>query len=107
MRAAAAPHLESATWLWRARLSSLLADLGYLCAICVAAIASFAVIGAFGAPPNIPGTALQRALLTVIVSTVHIYPYLPICAIAANLAPATGLGRYVCFGAAGALALVW
>jgi len=42
-----------------------------------------------------------------LLSAIHIFPYVPICAVVANLAPASGLNRYLSFAGAGALALVW
>jgi len=94
-------------WLWKARLPSLLADLGYMSAISLAIVAQFMITAGFGAPPDPHYSALQLMVLSGIYGTVHVFPYLPICALAANLAPATGFIRYMCFCAVGALALVW
>ena len=107
MRADAVSRSETAAWLWKARLPSLLADLGYMCAISVAIVALSMVSAAFAPLPDQHTSVLSVVLSTAVYGTVHIFPYLPICAVAANLAPATGLGRYVCFSAVGALALVW
>jgi two-component sensor histidine kinase len=106
MRADAASQPENAAWLWKVRLPGLLADLGYMSAIALGATVSF-VITAFGAPPGIYVNGLPFPVYTAIASVIHIFPYVPICALAVNLAPAAGLARYVCFSVVGALALVW
>jgi two-component sensor histidine kinase len=85
----------------------MLADLGYLCAISLGILAQTMITAAFGEPFDQRYGALQAATGSAVYATVHIFPYLPICAVAANLAPATGVGRYVCFCVVGALALGW
>src|SRR5579863_9712490 len=102
MRTAAASQTESAAWLLKARLPGLLADLGYMVAITLGATASFVIAAAFGSPPDPHNSTLHLAVGTAIGSVTHIVPYLPICAVAANFAPATGFTRYACFAAVGA-----
>ena len=107
MRTAAVSQTKSAVWLLKTRLPGLLADLGYMVAITLGATASFVIAAAFGSPPDPHNSMLHLAVMTATSSIVHIVPYLPICAVAANFAPASGFTRYMCFAAVGALALVW
>jgi len=107
MRADASPQAGNIGWLWKARLPSLLADLGYMSAISLAAVATFVIAGIFGALSLPPRSALQDGAVIMLLSGIHIFPYVPICAVVVNLAPAAGLNRYLIFAAAGALALVW
>src|SRR5581483_6564338 len=98
MGAAAIPSSESTAWLWKARLPGLLADAGYMSAICLATLVSFDITAAFGVvPADQHHDALRSALSMSVYSTIHLFPYVPICALAVRLAPAAGLGRYVCF----------
>jgi signal transduction histidine kinase len=78
-----------------------------MCAISFAIVALAVITAVFAAPPGEHRSALHLALGTALSGTLHIFPYLPICAVAANLAPATGLSRYVCFSVVGAVALLW
>jgi len=58
MRAAASSQL-SIGWLWKARLPSLLADLGYMSAISLAAVATFVIAGVFFALADPQHSALR------------------------------------------------
>jgi signal transduction histidine kinase len=107
MRADAVSRPEHSAWLWKARLPGLLADFGYLCAISLGIVAQNSINAVFGEPFDQHNGALQIAMLSAVYVTVHIFPYLPVCAVAANLAPSSGFGRYVCFCAVAALALGW
>jgi signal transduction histidine kinase len=49
----------------------------------------------------------QVFVQSVVFLTIHMLPAVPIAAIAANRAPAAGMGRYLSLGVAGALCMLW
>ena len=105
---AVAASLGTRSLLWGGRVRGLLAGLGYVTTVTLAIILTWSMLGALeGGLGSDLQSAIRNFGMSMLVNVGATFPTLPIVVIVANLAPRSGVMRYLWLGGAAASMVLW